>query len=313
MKYAVKKILSMLMTLFVVSFCVFLAFSLIPGDPVTSMLGTEATPAKIAAMRAQLGLDRPFFVRYFDWLGHFLIGDMGTSYSYKSSVNSMIADKIPITLIMTLIAFLLMIAISIPLGIYTAKHEGSTVDRIIYALNQMIMSIPPFFGGIMITFIFGKMLHFFKPGGYVSYTKDFGRFLGYIIFPAIAIALPKAAMAVKLLRSSVLDEATKDYVRTAYSRGNGTTAVLYGHVLKNALIPVITFLGMAFVEMMAGSIIIEQVFSIPGLGRILLTSISNRDYPVVEAIIMIIAFLVVVSGFVVDMIYQIIDPRITIE
>lgn len=313
MKYAAKKLLSMLITLFVVSFCVFLAFSVIPGDPVTSMLGTEATPARIAALRSQLGLDRPFFIRYAEWFFNFFKGDMGTSYNYKVSVNSMIADKIPITLVMTLIAFTLMIVIAIPLGIYTAKHEGSITDRVIYVINQIVMAFPPFFGGILITYIFGKTLHLFTPGGYVSYTKNMGGFIRYMIFPSIAIALPKAAMAVKLLRGSVLDEAKLDYVRTAYSRGNKTDEVLYGHVLKNALIPVITFLGMAFVEMMAGSIIIEQVFSIPGLGRILLTSISNRDYPVVEAIIMCIAFLVVISNFIVDMIYQIIDPRITMD
>ena len=301
------------MTLLVISFLVFGAFALIPGDPVTSMLGTQATPAKIAAMRAKFGLDQPFLVRYGKWLLGLLHGDMGNSYSYKVSVASLVADKIPITLTLTLMAFVIMMVISIPLGIYTSRHENSPVDRIIFGLNQLVMAIPPFFGGILITFLFGKLLHLFTPGGYVSYDRNFGRFLGYLFFPALAIAFPKAAMAVKLLRSSLLAEIRADYVRTAYSRGNRTNAVFYSHCLKNAIIPVITFLGMAVVEMMVGSIIIEQVFSIPGLGRILLTSISNRDYPVVEAIIMCIALMVLVSNFVVDLIYQIVDPRITIE
>lgn len=175
------------------------------------------------------------------------------------------------------------------------------------------MAIPPFFSGILITLLFGLILHWFTPGGYVSYTQSVWRFLGYLIFPALAIALPKAAMAVKLLRSSVLSEMKLDYVRTAYSRGNRTKSVLYRHVLKNALIPVVTFLGMALADMVAGSIIIEQVFNIPGLGRILLTSISNRDYPVVQAIIVCIAFLVIFVNFAVDLIYKLVDPRITLD
>jgi len=207
----------------------------------------------------------------------------------------------------------MMVVIAIPLGIYTAKHAGGVIDRVIYMINQVIMAFPPFFAGILITLVFGRILKFFTPGGYVSYQKDFFGFVGYLIFPAFAIALPKAAMAVKLLRSSVISESKLDYVRTAYSRGNSTKAVLYKHVLKNALIPVITFLGMALADMIAGSIIIEQVFSIPGLGRILLTSISNRDYPVVMAVIVCISLLVLVVNMVVDIIYGLVDPRISIE
>ena len=164
----------------------------------------------------------------------------------------------------------------------------------------------------MITLVFGRILKLFTPGGYVSYEKDFWGFVGYLIFPAVAVALPKAAMAVKLLRSSVISESKLDYVRTAYSRGNTTKSVLYKHVLQNALIPVVTFLGMALADMIAGSIIIEQVFSIPGMGRILLNSISNRDYPVVMAVIVCIAVLVLVVNTLVDLIYGLIDPRISI-
>ena len=238
---------------------------------------------------------------------------MGTSYSYRMPVTGMVANKIPVTITLTLMAFVLMVVISIPLGIYTAKHEGGVVDRVIYIINQIIMAIPPFFSGILITLLFGRIFKLFTPGGYVSYEKDFAGFVGYLFFPAVAIALPKAAMAVKLLRSSVIKEAKLDYVRTAYSRGNRTNDVLYKHVLKNALIPVVTFLGMALADMIAGSIIIEQVFSIPGLGRILLTSISNRDYPVVMAVIVCIAVLVLVVNMAVDLIYGLIDPRITVE
>lgn len=313
MKYVVRKILTMILTLLAVTFFVFLSFHVISGDPATSMLGTEATPQKVAALREELGLNDPVLVQYGRWAAGLLHGDMGTSYSYRMPVTGMVANKIPVTITLTLMAFVLMVLISIPLGIYTAKHEGGVVDRIIYIINQIIMAIPPFFSGILITLIFGRIFKLFTPGGYVSYEKDFAGFIGYLFFPAVAIALPKAAMAVKLLRSSVIKEAKLDYVRTAYSRGNRTNDVLYKHVLKNALIPVVTFLGMALADMIAGSIIIEQVFSIPGLGRILLTSISNRDYPVVMAVIVCIAVLVLVVNMAVDLIYGLIDPRITAE
>ena len=313
MKYVVRKILTTILTLLAVTFFVFLSFHVISGDPASSMLGTEATPQKVAALREELGLNDPVLVQYGRWAAGLLHGDMGTSYSYRMPVTGMVANKIPVTITLTLMAFVLMVVISIPLGIYTAKHEGGVVDRVIYIINQIIMAIPPFFSGILITLLFGRIFKLFTPGGYVSYEKDFAGFVGYLFFPAVAIALPKAAMAVKLLRSSVIKEAKLDYVRTAYSRGNRTNDVLYKHVLKNALIPVVTFLGMALADMIAGSIIIEQVFSIPGLGRILLTSISNTDYPVVMAVIVCIAVLVLVVNMAVDLIYGLIDPRITVE
>lgn len=313
MRYILKKVLSMVLTLFVVSLCVFFAFSLIPGDPVTRMFGTEATPELVAQYREKMGLNDPLLVRYFRWFVAFLQGDMGTSYDYKIPVAGMLAEKIPITLTLALISFAIMVIISIPLGIYTAKYENGIIDHVISVLNQIIMAIPPFFSGILLTFIFGVVLKIFQPGGFVSYTKDVQGFLKYLILPAFAIALPKAAMATKLLRGSVIDEAGKDYTRTAYSRGNTTNSVLYFHVLKNAMIPVVTFMGMALADMVAGSIVIEQVFGIPGISRILLSSINNRDYPVVEAIIMGIAIMVLVINLLVDIIYRIINPRIEVE
>lgn len=308
-----KKVFSTIVTLLLVSFLVFLAFAVIPGDPAVAKLGINATPEKIEALREEMGLNRPFFVRYLDWLLSFLKGEMGTSYSYGIPVSQMISDKLPITLTMTLMAFAMVVAISIPVGIYAAKHQGGWIDRAVIIINQIFMAIPPFFAGILITVLFGMVFKLFTPGGYVSYSKNFGKFLRYLIFPALAIALPKAAMSVKLLRSSLLEQAKLDYARTAYSRGNTTKSVLYRHMLQNAMIPVITFLGMALADIFTGSIIIEQVFNIPGLGRILLTSISNRDYPVVMAIIVCLAFAVIVINLLVDLIYHIVDPRIRAE
>ncbi len=312
MKFVLKKIVTMMITLIVVTLFVFVAFNLISGDAALSSLGTNATPERIESLREELGLNDPVIVRYGRWVANFITGDMGTSYSYKMSVSSMISNKIPVTLTMALIAFVLTCVVSIPLGIYTAKHSGGMMDRIINVVNQILMAIPPFFSGILITFIFGRIFRIFTPGGYISYDVSFGGFLGYMFFPALAIALPKITMVVKMLRSSVLKESKLDYVRTAYSKGNSTNQVLYHHVLKNAILPVITFLGMTLTDMIAGSIIVEQVFNVPGLGRILLTSISNRDYPVVMAIIVIIAILVLVINVLVDVLYSVIDPRISL-
>jgi len=308
-KRVLKKLLSTLITLFAVSFIVFLAFDIIPGDAATAQLGTEATPERLAELREQLGLNRPFIVRYFAWLWDFVRGDFGVSYSYSIPVSQMLAGKLPITVTMITMSFLMIVVVSIPLGVYTAAHQGGVLDRFFMIVNQIIMAIPPFFSGILITFIFGITLKLFVPGGFVSYTKDVANFLGYMVFPSLAVAIPKIAMTTKLLRNSILDEADKDYVRTAYSRGNRTRGVLYNHVLKNAMIPTVTFLGMVLADMIAGSIIIEQVFNIPGFGRILITSISNRDFPVAEAVIMIIAVIVVVVNFIVDILYRVIDPR----
>lgn len=225
----------------------------------------------------------------------------------------MILDKLPITVTLTVMAFFLMIVISVPLAVFMAKHEGGIADSVFSGLNQVIMAVPSFFSGILLTLVFGVVLKLFVPGDFVSYDVNEGKFFAYLFFPAVAIAFPKTAMAVKMLRSSLLEEMKHDYVRTAYSRGNDISGVLYGHVLKNAFLPVLTFFGMALADIFTGSIVVEKVFNIPGLGRILMTSISNRDYPVVEAIIMMMALVVIVTNLCVDLIYRKIDPRITVE
>lgn len=312
MKYVLKKIVTMILTLFVVSVLVFFSFSLIPGNPVISKLGTEATPEKIEAMTHEMGLDRPVLERFGEWFVNVLRGDFGNSYSYSQSVTSLLSEKIGTTLLLSIMAILICVVIAIPLGIFMARKSDSKLDVVISGINQIIMAVPSFFSGIILTLIFGIALKWFTPGAYVSYHISFAKCVGYLFFPALSIALPKISMVCKLLKDTVLAEAEKEYVRTAYSRGNATKAVFYKHVLGNALIPVITFLGMTFADIIAGSIIVEQVFSVPGLGRILLTSISGRDYPVIEAIILLLAFFVVLSNLVVDLLYHKFDPRIKV-
>lgn len=313
MKYVTKKVCTLIITLFIVSLLAFLAFQVIPGDPTTDMLGTEATEEARAALRAELGLDRPLHIRYFEWLFNFVRGDMGTSYSYRIPVSDMLSDKLPITFILTIMSFAFTVVLSIPLGILAGSARSKVMDVIITTIDQITMSIPAFFIGILACFIFGNIFALFVPGDFVSYKESWGACLAYMVLPALSIAIPRVAMTVKMLRSSILSESGKDYVRTAHSRGNHRVSILVRHVLKNALIPVITFLAVSAAEIMTGSIIIEQVFTIPGISRLLLTSISSRDFPVVQAIVVIIAAWIVIVNFVADLLYQLVDPRIRLK
>ena len=312
MKFILKKLSGLIIALLIVSMLAFLAFEVIPGDPARSLLGTEATEAKVQALREEMGLNRPLPQRYGQWLRDFATGDMGISYSYQVPVREMIGDKIPITVTLTLMGFFFILLFSIPVSLLSVRYENKFVDKLFLILNQVTMSVPPFFVGIIFTVLFGLIFQLFTPGGYVSYTDSIPGFLGYLILPAIAIALPKAAMTAKMFRSSLITEMRQDYVRTAMSRGNGQWRVLVHHALKNGILPVITFLGMAIADMIANSIVIEQVFGIPGLGRTLISSISKRDYPVVEAVIVLIAVVILVVNVLVDLLYRKLDKRIEI-
>lgn len=310
MKYAAKKITTLIITLFIVSLLAFLAFQVIPGDVVTSRLGTNATPEQVAQMKSEMGLDRPVLIRYGDWLSDFLRGDMGISFKYNMPVREMILEKLPLTAVLVLLACLLMVVLSFPIGVFTARYAGGVFDRFMTILNQIMMSIPPVFVGILLSFVFGNIFRVFNPGSFVSYDKSVLRFLLFMLFPALSIAISRIAMSVKMLRTSLLGEMDKNYIRTAYSRGHSRDTAMRKHALRNAVIPVIVFIAVSAAEMVAGSIIIEQVFAIPGIGRLLLVSISYRDYPVVQAIVVILAFWVVIVNFLADILSQYIDPRV---
>lgn len=310
MRYVIKKAGIFILTLLVVSVLIFIAFQIIPGDPVTNMLGTQATAEKIAALREQLGLNDPGIVRYFRWLKGFVTGDFGTSYSYDMPVKELIGNKVGVTAALTGMSFLMVLVISFPLGTLLARFAHTFFDRIFMVFNQLIMSFPPFFIGIIFTYLFGLVFKVFSVGQFVQYSEDPAGFWGYLFFPALAIALPKSAQVIKLLRSSLVKEMSEDYVRTAYSRGNSRWQVLQSHVMRNAIIPVITFLAVTLVDIIAGSIIIEQVFAIPGIGRLMLRSIAQRDYAVVQTIVMIIALVVLTVNYIADISYKYIDPRI---
>lgn len=296
-------------TLLLVSVLAFLAFSVIPSDPTDAILGIEATEEQRATLRAQLGLDLPVYQRYFNWLTAFATGDFGQSYKYDMPVAKLVADQAKVTLVLAAVSFVLIVAISLPLGLISARHQGGIVDRAVTVLTQVTMSVPNFVMGIGLMYLFALVLHWFEPE-YVPLETGLWAHLRFMVIPALAIALPKSAMTVKLLRGSILGEMGQDYIRTAYSKGNSQGSALWRHVLRNAMIPVVTFLAMAIGDIMAGSIVVEQVFGIPGLGRILISSINNRDYPVVQTIVVLLAAVVVGCNFLADLLYRVMDPRI---
>lgn len=313
MKYVLRRIILLLITMVAVSFFTFLAFQALSGDPATRMLGTQATPEKVEALREQLGLNRPFFTRYGEWLAGFFTGDLGQSYSYSVPVAELIGQKLPVTGALTILAFLMILVLSVPLGILSGSRHGGWVDRVLTVVNQVVMAVPPFFTGILFTYLFGLVLRWFTPGGYVSFAEDAVGFWGYLILPALSLALPRTAMCVRMMRGTILSELHRDYVRTSVSRGADDRWLMYRHVLKNAAVPTVTFLAQTMAEIVAGSVVVEQVFAIPGLGRLLIGSISTRDFPVTQAIVVLLAFWVVAVNTVADLVGQRIDPRLKLE
>ena len=310
MKYAIKRIGILLITMLLVSFLTFLAFDLVSGDPAATILGTDATPAQIASLRAELHLDRPLPVRYGLWLLGFFSGNLGTSYTYRQPVWSLIAPKLELTLILSFMSFAIIVLISIPAGIFSYRKVGGRFDWIRTLFNQLCMAVPPFFTGILFSWIFGITFKLFTPGDFSDIHGNAPAALKHLFFGAVALSIPRIAMTLRMMRSTVISEMNKAYVRTAISRGNDRRRVLLVHVLKNSMLSVITFLGQTLAELVGAGIVVEQVLGIPGLGRFLVTSISRRDYPVVQAIVVILAFWVVTAGTAADLLNIAIDPRL---
>jgi ABC-type dipeptide/oligopeptide/nickel transport system permease component len=311
MRFVGKRLFITAVTLLLVSLLTFLAFSIIPGDPALLALGTEATDEQIAALRAEMGLDRSLAVQYFSWLGNFLTGNLGNSSRFRgASIAGMIRERLPVTFSLAAMSLAFIVFITIPVVLLAARKEGGIRDRTINTLTALNISLPGFFLGVLFIWIFGILLRLFVPGAYVDYRENPAAFAAYLVFPALAVAVPNAAILVKFLRAQVFLQLKSDYVRTAYSKGCSPGQALRAHVLKNAVIPAVTLLGMIFGEVFSGSIVIEQVFTIPGIGRLLIASITSRDYPMVQTLVVYIAFIVVLANTLADIAIRIIDPRI---
>ncbi len=316
MKAVIKKIIIFTITLLLVSMVAFLMFQVIPGDSILSKLGMDATPERIAELREEYGLNGNVFVRYFNWLKGFVTGNGYKSYTYNIDVWELVLPNLKATLVLALYSLIMILATAIPLGTllgYLSGKKEKSVSRKIGSLfdvvNQGVMAVPSFFLGIFISIIFGLTLRWFTPGVIVDMEEDFLGYLVAITPAAVSVAIPKIAMLAKFTKSSVTENMSADYVRTARSKGMSLMSVLFRHILKNALIPVITVTGVIATEIFAGSIVVEQVFGIQGLGKVLINSISSRDYPVVMAAVMYSALVVLVVNLLVDITYRIVDPR----
>ena len=307
--YALKRLAVFAFTMFLVSFLSFTAFTVISGNPAQVMLGTDATPERLAALEEELGLNRPLPLRYGEWLAGFFTGNLGQSLSYRQGVGELLGGKIAVTLCLSGMSFLLIVLASFPLALLSVRWTSGPLDGIHTVVNQLCMAVPSFFTGILLSWVFGIALQWFTPGAFPG-LDHFGDALRCLFFAAVSLAIPRVAMTVRMLRGTILSELQKDYVRTAISRGSGWGEVLRRHVLKNALTPVVAFLAQTMAEILAGSIVIEQVFGIPGLGRMMVVSISNRDYPVVQAIVVMLAFWVVAADTAADLLNARIDPRL---
>ena len=310
MNFILRRLVISLVTMFLVSLFCFLAFSVIPGDPAVSMAGTNASDEYVEMLREEMGLNRNIFVRYFDWLINFIAGSPGDSLRFRQPISSMITERLPVSFTLAFLSLFFILLISVPASLLTVKKEGGLIDRIINIFTAAGMSIPGFFLGLLFIWFFGLVLKLFLPGNYIDYRENFAGFIGCLIFPSLAIAIPNASILIKFLRSSLFAELKSDYVRTAKSKGAGWFYILRRHVLKNAAIPAITILGMIFAEVLSGSIIIEQVFSIPGIGRLLIAAITSRDYPLIQALMVYITFFIVFANTLADIAIMIIDPRI---
>lgn len=308
-RYALGRLTSLVMSLIVASVVIFAVIEVIPGDPAAFMLGVNARPDTIAALRVEMGLDQPLATRYVNWVTGLLRGDFGQSWTYKTPVSDLISDRIWVSLPLAVYALILSTLIAFPAGIYAASRRGGPGDVTIMGATQLGVAIPNFWFAMILVLIFAINLRWFSAGGFAGWGNPL-QAMKSLTLPAIALALPQAAILARVMRSSLLDMLGEDFIRTARAKGLTARQALWRHALRNALIPVLTIIGLQFSFLLAGGIIIEQVFFLPGLGRLIFQSISARDLIVVESVVMLLVFTVIVVNFLVDLAYAAVDPRL---
>ncbi len=308
--YLIRRAASLFASLVVASVVIFLALEVVPGDPAAFMLGINAQEDTLAALREELGLDRSRLERYLAWIGGMVQGDFGTSYTYRTPVSEMIADRLWISLPLALYALALSTLIAFPAGIWAASKRGSVVDMGVMGVTQLGVAIPNFWFAMLMVLVFAINLRWFSAGGFAGWEDGLGPGLKSLTLPAIALALPQASILARVMRSALLDTLGEDFIRTARAKGLSHGQALRRHALRNAMIPVLTIIGLQFSFLLAGVIIIENVFFLPGLGRLVFQAISARDLIVVESVVMFLVFAVVVVNFAVDVAYAWVDPRL---
>ncbi len=312
--FLLKRFVTFLATLVVASAIVFVVLELLPGNAAEIMLGESATPEALAALRNKLGLDQPPLKRYLHWVGGLLSGETATSVSYDTPTAELINERLRVTLPLALMAMVLTVVVALALGLYAAARHGTIGDLGVMAASQVGIAIPNFWFAILLILLFAVQLQWVSAGGFPGWTEDEGGGLwpgiAALILPALALALLQAAILARVTRSAVIEVMREDFVRTARAKGLTRRQALWRHVLRNAMIPVLTVMGLQFANLISGTIVVENVFVLPGIGRLVFQAISNRDLVVVRDVVMLLAAMVVVVNFVVDVLYAVIDPRL---
>jgi len=308
--YALFRLVSLCMSLAAASIVIFGVIEVIPGDPAAFMLGVSATDDAVAALRAELGLEGSVTTRYFSWVGGMLVGDFGTSYTYRVPVSDLVLARLQVSLPLTLYALALSTTVAIPVGMVAAARRGGTADYGIMAATQLGIAVPNFWFAMLLVLVFSIGLGWFGAGGFPGWEAGFWTGVKALTLPAVALALPQASILARIMRSGLLEVLGQDYMRTARAKGLSDRQAVVRHGLRNALIPVMTILGLQFSFLLAGAIIIENVFFLPGLGRLIFQGIIQRDLIVVESVVMLLVFAVIMVTYLVDLTYAAIDPRL---
>ncbi|MDR6264735.1 ABC transporter permease [Roseobacter sp. N2S] len=309
LRYTFTRLQSLILSLIVASIVIFATVEIVPGDPASFMLGMNAQEDTVAALREQLGLNVPVWQRYLTWVGGLLSGDFGTSYTYRTPIADMIGDRLWISLPLALYALTLSTVIAFPAGILAATRRGSASDVTVMGFTQLGVAIPNFWFAMLMVLAFAINLRWFSAGGFPGWDNPLLA-MKALTLPAISLALPQASILARVMRSALLDTLSEDYIRTARAKGLTRRQTLWRHALRNALIPVLTIIGLQFSFLIAGAIIIENVFFLPGLGRLVFQAISQRDLIVVESVVMLLVFAVILVNFAVDIAYAVVDPRL---
>ncbi len=313
-KYILKRLLSMIPAVFVVSVVIFLIIHLTPGDPAAVMLGDQADPEAIAALREALGLNDPLPVQYLRWLGGVLQGDLGQSLYSDESMVSMLLSHLGPTLSLTVFALAISLIVAVPLGILAARKRGALADNAISVFSMIGISMPSFLLGLLLMLVFAVTLRWLPAAGYKTLAEDgMAEHLRYLVMPSIALGFMEAGLILRMTRSSMLEVLGSDYIRMAKAKGEKSLAITCKHAFKNALIPIVTTVGQTFMGLLSGATVVESIFNIPGIGKMTITAVQQRDYEVVQAVVLFLSMINIVVCLVIDLIYAAIDPRVRLS
>jgi len=308
--YVVRRVLATIPVMAVVALFVFSLLYLAPGDPAAVIAGDQATPEDVERIRQSLGLDRPYLVRFGEWVWHILQGDLGTSIFTNLPVSTMIAQRIEPTLSLMIVTLIFAVSIAVPMGVVAAWKQGTLIDRMVMAFAVLGFSVPVFVVAYLLAYVFALELDWFPVQGYTSFQEGFLPWIENLVLPAIALGGVYIALIARITRATMLEVLQQDYIRTARAKGVGQTGILFLHALKNAAVPIVTVIGIGIALLIGGAVVTESVFAIPGLGRLTVDAILRRDYPVIQGVVLLFSFTYMVINLVIDLIYPFFDPRI---